>query len=149
MPLPRRAGERWTDEESTLLIELLRDGLPLVDIAARLRRGAEAVASHCQSLLPPGVRVRRAEDELVLRDELAADSDYDWRAGLRAEAAQRGSFYWEPSGDAILRAGWEQRVRLDELVTATGASEIEVAVRLVALGLACGCQKLCTHHATC
>jgi hypothetical protein len=138
VPLPRRAGERWTDTENAQLVDMLRDGLPLTEVAQRLQRGVDAVASHCQSLLPPGIRVRRAEAELLLREELADDPDYDWRAGLRAEAARRGAFYWEPAHDAILRKGWANQTPLIELVTATGASEIEVAQRLVALGLARG-----------
>jgi hypothetical protein len=67
---------------------------------------------------------------------VSADPDYDWRAGLRAEAARHGRFYWDPSLDEIVRIGWEQARPLTELVTATGASEVEVARRLLHLRLA-------------
>jgi hypothetical protein len=135
-PAARRAGEKWTESEYGQLLELLRNGLPLEDIAARLGRGVGAVASRCQRMLPPGHRVHRGEADLVLRTYLADDPDYDWRAGLCAEAAQRGRFYWDSSTDVVLRDGWGAIRPLSELVAATGASELDVAARLVELGLA-------------
>lgn len=134
--LPRRAGELWTDAEHEHLIDLLRAGLPLDDIAARLGRGASAVARHCALLLPPGVRLPREHVEPFLRHHVATDPDYDWRAGLRAAAARDGRFYWDPSVDEIVRTGWEQGRPLAELTAATGASEVEVAKRLLHLRLA-------------
>ena len=80
----RRVGEKWSEPEYGRLIESLRNGLPLEDIAERLRRDVDAVASRCQRLLPPGYRVRRREADLVLRTYLANDPVYDWRAGLRS-----------------------------------------------------------------
>lgn len=135
-PSPRRAKEKWSETEHSLLIELLRDGLPLDDLAVQLGRGVEAVASRCQKLLPPGERVPRADADLVLRHYLASEPDYDWHAGLRAEAARRGSFYWHAAADTVLRDGWGQDRPLADLVAETDASELEVAARLVELGLA-------------
>lgn len=132
----RRAKEKWSESEYEQLLDMLRDGLPLEDIADRLGRGVEALASRCQLLLPPGDRVRRADADLALRSYLAADPNYDWRAGLREDAAQRGRFYWDRAADTVLRDGWEQAQPLHQLVAATGASEPEVAVRLVELGVA-------------
>jgi transposase-like protein len=106
------------------------------EIAERLQRGVDAVASHCQGLLPPGVRVPRRDAELVLRAELEANPHYDWRAGLRAAAEERGTFYWDHKAEEVLRAGWRDRIPMAELVKTTKASEIEIARHLVALRLA-------------
>ena len=135
-PAPRRANEKWNESEYSRLVEMLRDGLPVEDIAAQLGRGVDAVASRCQLLLPPGGRARRGEADLVLRAYLAGDPDYDWRAGLREEANRRGRFYWDTAADTVLRDGWDRARPMAELVTATGASELEVAARLVELDLA-------------
>jgi hypothetical protein len=64
---PRQANEKWSESEYGQLIEMLRDGLPLEDIAAQLGRGVDAVAGRCQRLLRPGDRVSRSEADLVLR----------------------------------------------------------------------------------
>lgn len=135
-PTPRRVKEKWSEPEHGQLLEMLRDGLPLEDIAAQLGRGVDAVASRCQRLLPPGDRTPRAEADLVLRTYLAADPDYDWRAGLREEARRRGRFYWDAAADTVLRDGWKRARPVAELVTATGASELEIAARLVELEIA-------------
>ncbi|MGH7746289.1 MAG: hypothetical protein ACREQ5_16245, partial [Candidatus Dormibacteria bacterium] len=135
-PAPRRAMEKWSESEYGQLIEMLRDGLPLDDIASRLGRGVDAVASRCERLLPPDGRVPRGEADLVLRAYLAGNPDYDWRAGLRAESGRRGQFYWDCTADTVLRDGWERTRPLAELVAAAGASELEVAARLVELGIA-------------
>ncbi|MFD9965029.1 hypothetical protein [Amycolatopsis sp. NPDC058986] len=132
----RRAGEIWTEEDNQLLIEGLRTGLQLEEIAARLRRGTAAVGSHCRQLMPPGERRTAAAAEQWLRAQLADDPDFDWRAQLRAAAERTGSFYWDTAADDTVRSGWEQRRPLAELVAATGASELEVARRTLQLGLA-------------
>jgi ribosome-binding protein aMBF1 (putative translation factor) len=135
-PAPRRAKEKWSESEHDQLIVMLRDGLPLEDIAAQLGRGVDAVASRCQRLLPPNHRASRGKADLVLRAYLAGDPDYDWRAGLREEANRRGRFYWDSAADTFLRDGWERARPMAELLTATGASELEVAARLVELDIA-------------
>jgi hypothetical protein len=133
---PRRAGEIWTDGEHAQLVEWLRDGVALDEIADRLGRGISAVESRCHRLLPPDVQCRRSEADLLLRQFLAEDPDFDWRAGLRAAAEREGSFYWDPTLDALVRHGWDNQQPLAELVAATGASELEVARRCLHLGLA-------------
>lgn len=94
---------------------MLRDGVPLDDIATQLGCGVEAVATPCQKLLAPGQRARRADADLVLRHYLAKVPDYDWRAGLRAEAA------------AEVRAEFAEAVCRGELIAAVDSPE---AVRL-------------------
>lgn len=135
-PTPRRAYEIWSDPENAQLIKWIRDGLPLEDIADRLGRGVDAVARHCTQMLPPEVRVKRADAHLFLRTHLTADPGYDWRAALRVRAVDTGSFYWDQDLDEIVRTGWDQAKPMAELVTATGASEIEVARRVLQLQLA-------------
>ncbi len=135
-PVRRRAGERWSDADHQTLVEQLRAGLPVEDIATLLGRHVGGVADRCQRLLPAGERVRHASADVALRLHLAATPDYDWRQALRADAARRGSFYWDPAADAVLQRGWNQTPSLAELTAQTGASELEVATRLVQLGLA-------------
>lgn len=115
---------------------MLRDGLPLDDVADRLGRRADGVASRCRMMLPAGAGVRRADADLELRMHLAADPDYDWRAGLREEARRRGGIHWDLALDGILLQGWERARPLHDLVADTGAAELGVAARLVELGLA-------------
>ena len=131
----RRAWEIWSESDYERLVELVRAGLPVEDIAEQLGRGVIAVAGRCQLLLPPGVRVPRSRADLELRDYLA-DPDYDWRAGLREAARHQGRIYWDRTADNLVQAGWDQARPLHELVTATGAAEYEVARRLVELDLA-------------
>jgi transposase-like protein len=132
----RRAKEKWSDAEQARLVQLLRDGVPLEDVAEQLGRGHEAVSARCRTLLPPDQRVRRGEAEQVLRARLVAEPDFDWRAGLRADAARRGRIYWDPDSDHLLRDGWTNSRPLVELVAASGGSELEVAARLVELDVA-------------
>jgi hypothetical protein len=135
-PVGRRAGERWSDADHQILVDQLRAGLPLEDVAALLGRNVGGVLGRCHRLLPTGERVQPGSADVALRLHLAATPDYDWRAALRADAARRSAFYWDPAADAVLRRGWGETQRLVELTAQTGASEIEVATRLVQLGLA-------------
>lgn len=108
--VPRRSYEIWTDAENAQLVEWLRDGVTLEDISDRIGRGIGAVASHCTQLLPPQMRVNRADADLVLRTHLT-DPDYDWRAGVRSRARRRGRIYWEHASEEVVHAGWDQPAR--------------------------------------
>src|ERR1700757_3021353 len=53
-PPMRRAGEIWTDEEHRQLVEWLREGVALDQIAEWLGRGVAAVRARMRMLVTPG-----------------------------------------------------------------------------------------------
>ncbi|MCM6778443.1 hypothetical protein NDR87_33655 [Nocardia sp. CDC159] len=83
-------------------------------------------------LLPEAVRGEqkgnsRAAD--LLRSELEANPQYDWEKRLRDQACADGKRYWSEAMDDALAEGWVRGRSWRELVTATGATELEIARR--------------------
>ncbi|ASR39923.1 hypothetical protein BAY61_32075 (plasmid) [Prauserella marina] len=76
--------------------------------------------------------VPRAEADLVLREQLATDPDYDVEANLDTNTRRK----WNAERDETLIQGWDERRPLAELVTELFASEIDIAGRCIRLGLA-------------
>ncbi|MGW4528872.1 hypothetical protein [Amycolatopsis sp. NPDC004378] len=133
-PAPHRAGATWSAADSATLLDGLRDGIPLDDLAETLQRRISAVQARCKKMLPPELQatVLRADADVVLRDLLASDPDFDAEANLDRNTARR----WNPQRDEILTQGWKDRRPLAELVAAVSASETDIAGRLIRLGLA-------------
>lgn len=132
-----RAGEAWEDAEDVELVEQLKAGWSVEDIAADHSRTEQAIGGHCEKLLSPDIAPSRTRAPEVLR-ALLGEPGYDWRDGPRQRAARllRG-FYWEPAADTILRESWDQGRPFAELRARLGASEVEIARRLITLGLTC------------
>lgn len=116
------------------MLDGLRDGIPLDDLAETLQRRISAVQARCKKMLPPELQatVLRADADVVLRGLLASDPDFDAEANLDRNTARR----WNPQRDEILTQGWKDRRPLAELVAAVSASETDIAGRLIRLGLA-------------
>ncbi|WP_284741733.1 hypothetical protein [Amycolatopsis sp. RTGN1] len=133
-PAPQRAGATWSAQDSSTLLDGLRNGVPLDDLAETLQRRVSAVQARCKKMLPPELQttVLRADADVVLRGLLASDPDFDAEANLDHNTARR----WNPERDEILTQGWKDRRPLAELVDAVPASEIDIAGRLIRLGLA-------------
>src|SRR4051794_2401422 len=134
LPNLRRAGEPWSDDEDESLVQELRDGLALDDIAEIHGRTAGAIRSRASCMVPddkqhPTSRKARID---FLREQLAV-GDYDWRTPLRSRASRSA---WSPAEDDQLRRGWKTRTRLVELTETTRRSEVMVVRRLLQLGLA-------------
>ncbi|MEU7788828.1 hypothetical protein [Amycolatopsis sp. NPDC049159] len=130
-PAPQRAGSHWSARDSEILLDGLRTGIPLVDLAVSLQRRVSALQARCKALTPHlQTTVLRADADVVLRGLLAADPDFDVEANLDRTTSRRR----HPAREEILTLGWKDRRPLAELVTAA-ASETEIAGRLIQLGL--------------
>ncbi|MFI5591100.1 hypothetical protein ACIA5G_39035 [Amycolatopsis sp. NPDC051758] len=131
---PHRSGAAWSPQDSATLLDGLRNGVPLDDLAETLQRTTGAIQARCKKMLPPELQttVQRADADLKLRHLLATDPDFDAEANLDHNTART----WNPTRDEILTQGWRDRRPLAELVTAVSTSEIAIAGRLIRLGMA-------------
>lgn len=76
---PARSGQPWLDEDYEQLLELVREGHDVDDIANTIGRSHASVQSKVKALLPPEVRGAPSDRHLpALRAELTADRDYPW-----------------------------------------------------------------------
>lgn len=137
-----RSGGPWTPSEDDELVAGLRAGLTVEALAEAHGRTAGAVAGRLARMAPdpdddetvPKARARRIE---WLRERLAADPGYDWRAPLEAALGpwQRP---WTDAEDALVRDAWDHRRPLAGLAAALGVEEHFAVRRLLQLGLATG-----------
>ncbi|WP_410631196.1 hypothetical protein [Amycolatopsis sp. cmx-4-83] len=90
-PAPQRAGSHWSARDSEILLDGLRTGIPLVDLAVSLQRRVSALQARCKKMLPPHLQttVLRADADVVLRGLLAADPDFDVEANLDRTTSRR------------------------------------------------------------
>ncbi|MFI5614960.1 hypothetical protein [Amycolatopsis sp. NPDC051903] len=129
---PRRAGTMWSAEDTHCLIDGLHNGVPLDTLAAMLQRRESALQARCKQMLLPELQavVRRRDADVVVREQLATDPDFDAEANLDRNTGRR----WNLERDQILREGWEQHRPLGELVEVLLASEIDIAAGLCGSG---------------
>jgi hypothetical protein len=133
-PNLRRGGEPWSHDEDRALVQELRDGLTLEDIAEMHGRTMGAIRSRASCMVPddeqhPTSRKARIE---WLREQLA-DGDYDWQTPLHARTKP---YSWNVAEDDQLRNGWENGTPLVELADALRRSEPMLVRRLLQLQLA-------------
>ncbi|UUV32308.1 hypothetical protein NQK81_02315 [Amycolatopsis roodepoortensis] len=133
-PAPHRAGAAWSPQDTATLLDGLRNGVPVDDLAETLQRTTSAIQARCKNMLPPDIQttVLRAEADLVLRDRLATDPEFDPAANLDANLRRK----WNTERDEILIQGWGNSRPMAELVAAVDATEIDIAGRCIRLGLA-------------
>jgi hypothetical protein len=116
-----------------------------MELAAEFGRTDTAIRSRCHMLLPPQRRAERNSKLLaveLLGLELHNDPGYDWEQQLRDRAAAAGELYWSEAMDDSLLEGWQRGASWEELVTATGATEREMAQRLKRRGLVASQQEI-------
>ncbi|MGW4071399.1 hypothetical protein [Nocardia grenadensis] len=133
-----RAGQPWLTAECRRLVEQVRAGRSVMELAAEFGRTDGAIQARCHMLLPPERRAEANSKRLavqLLGIELHSDPDYDWERHLRAHATAAGRLYWSEAMDSALLEGWQRGASWDELVAATGAAEREVAQRLKRRGI--------------
>ncbi len=133
---PRRAYEWWTDELNTELVELLRTGMPIDELALRTGRSKTALRAQCHKMLPPHFGGRTRNQAVTDLSVLVADPSYDWREPLREFARRARSVYWDAEMNTALHYGWEAARPLEDLCGEFDASEIEVGRQLLRLGVA-------------
>jgi hypothetical protein len=134
LPNLRRAGGAWSDDEDEALVQELRDGLDLDDIAEIHGRTIGAIRSRVNCMVPDDEQHPTSGKARIdfLREQLAA-GDYDWRTPLHSRTRRLA---WSPAEDDQLRKGWETRTPLVELADAMRRSEPMLLRRLLQLGLA-------------
>ncbi|MQA10756.1 MAG: hypothetical protein GEU98_19825 [Pseudonocardiaceae bacterium] len=135
-----RAGERWTPGDYETLVEGLRDGLVLEDLAEKLGRSASATRTQLRRLVPRDVdaEIKPRDREAWLRERLAAGDGYDWLAVLREHSRAEGQHFFTGEDERLLLRAWDERTPLRELVGQLSASETHIARHLIVLGLAHG-----------
>ncbi len=106
----------WTPEEETRLVQELRDGLTIEDIATAHQRTPTAVLARTSRMAPEDLDLRtRAERTEWLREQLLTDPDYDWLAPLaatrrrqqqetRAKAPRNGAVWTTAEDEQVLAA---------------------------------------------
>ncbi|WP_280467127.1 hypothetical protein [Nocardia cyriacigeorgica] len=140
-----RAGKPWLTAECRHLVEQVRAGKSVMELAAQFGRTDTAIRARCHMLLPPERRAEANSKRLavqLLSIELQNDPGYDWEQHLRAHAAAAGKLYWSEAMDAALLEGWQQGASWDDLVAATGATEREITQRLKRRGLVASGQEI-------
>jgi hypothetical protein len=97
-----------------------------------------AVKLQLRQLIPPDLAAEKGERdrEHWLRDELAIDPGYNWRARLQENYAKEGRRYFDVHDEDVLAEGWHGRQPLAELCSRLDASDVDIAKHLVAMGLA-------------
>lgn len=140
-----RAGQPWLAAECRRLVEQVRVGKSVTELAAEFGRTDGAIRARCHMLLPPERRAEANSKRLavqLLGIELHNDPDYDWEEHLRAHAAAAHRLYWSEAMDSALLEGWQQRASWEELTAATGAEDREVAQRLKRRGVVASQQEI-------
>jgi|GEM_PF-3764626 len=141
---PRRAYEWWTDERNIELVELLRTGMPVEQIADHAGRSVLAIKGQCRKLIPLHVRATDTTAVDILRTLLTAP-DFDWRESLRERHRRARSVYWDSDMNARLRQAWAAALSLETISEEFAASEIEVARQLMRLDLAENMREVVDH----
>lgn len=88
-PPPPNNGKPWTDEQHELLVERVRSGDDLTELAHALGRTPGSVTMRMKRLLPPDNRDHPSDLVLTVLRELLADPDADWRANLLRSTTPR------------------------------------------------------------
>lgn len=133
---PQRHGDIWDVDDYEALCEALVALADDVAVAERLGREVPEVEAASRFLLPPTVLPRLPEGSRLsyLRGVLL-DPDYPWLENLQEN--HRGMLPpWPKGGDRSLTQFWDQGDALDFTAETLGATEMQVALRCIRLGLA-------------
>ena len=126
-----RAGTAWSDTENTQLVDGVRRGWPVRQLAAAHGRTDKAVTKQVESMIPAELGLRGGMAVGWLRARLDTDPAYDWREPLR----DRRVNYWSADEDEELRTAWEGGLDMPMVAERLGKPELVVHNRLVKLGL--------------
>lgn len=143
-----RQGARWSAYDYRVMVGGIMAGNGWDEIADDIGRSVKTVKGRASFLLTDGDKGRgKACDRL--REQFAADPDYDWETIARANHARAGLAYWDEASEQLLRDTWAASVparhwlrrnrasptAMTELVRRLPAPEFEICDHLVALGL--------------
>jgi hypothetical protein len=140
----RRSGTPWREDDVQELVDALRNGYPIDEIAHQLQRTEDAVIAMAARLVPPAneeIPARRRERVAWLREQLARHgSDYDWRSPWAAYHADQ---LQTRAGEQVLRKAWEQRSPdVDHLADQLGVTVRRLVREFIELGLGHGIEDV-------
>lgn len=98
---PLRHGQPWTEQDFADVMEAIRDGASLDQIAERIGRSASGLRIQLRRMLPAEERHLAADVVLLRIRRLNRDGDYDWLAAMAEQ----------PKSDWELRLEAEQHSR--------------------------------------
>lgn len=98
---PARRGEGWTDDDHERLVEAIRRGLDLGEVADRLQRSRGSIRSRARRLATGGASSVGPHAFEELRAEVLADPAYDWKARLHSASRERGADRGTTTGATI------------------------------------------------
>ncbi|WP_329792057.1 AAA family ATPase [Lentzea sp. DG1S-22] len=142
MSRPSRAGAAWSAQDTAVLVDGIRRGTPLNELARALQRTTGALQARCQALLPPRLRpASRADAAAVLREHLAADPAFDVAAGSPSRTSRRHRQDGRRTAAMPVRLSTEQRRMID----AVRAGRDVIVDATVGSGKTTAIQALCTE----
>lgn len=128
-----RVGVPWTEEETDRLIDGLREGLTVEEIADAVGRTATAIRSRIRLLVPQEAPSKSLERLAWLRVRLR-EGPYDWRPYFAARVPQP---LWSEGRREVLRQAWADGAPgLAQLSADLQFSEQVLVRELIRLGLA-------------
>jgi hypothetical protein len=74
-----RARVVWSDAENDRLVEGVRRGRSVEELAAELGRSVRAVTRQVEGMLPRRAQARGAEALAWLRERLLSEPNHEWR----------------------------------------------------------------------
>lgn len=98
---PARAGNGWTDDDHNHLVDVIREGLDLAEVADRLQRTRGSIRSRARRLAPVGALTAGRHGFDALRSALLSDPAYDWKARLSESRHERFSNAGSTGGATI------------------------------------------------
>lgn len=98
---PSRRGEGWTEDDHERLIDAIREGLDLGEVADRLQRSRGSIRSRARRLVPGGASAAGRHAFDALRTAVLADPAYEWTTHLQAASRERGTVLGSTSGATI------------------------------------------------
>lgn len=139
--ITRRGGTPWYPEDYLLLVQGLREQMPLDELARALGRSPAALRTRAVCL------IAHPDDELalgrrrnwlaLLTAEVLVDPRWDWESRARAWHAARARAYFDSALDDRLEEAWlNGRETLPAIARSVRAREHEIADRCVYIGLA-------------
>ena len=130
----RNVGTPWSDTENAALVQELRDGHDLDDIAEIHGRTLGAIQARINSMVPDEEDLPTSRQARIawLREQLTA-GEYDWQTPLQARTSK---YAWRAAEDDQLRKGWELATPLTELSGDLLRSEPMLVRRFIQLRIA-------------
>ncbi|HZX03867.1 hypothetical protein [Kribbella sp.] len=131
----RHRNADWTNAHNQQLVDGLRAGLTVDQLAADLDRTPGAIRSRAKLLVPPDAPRARGQYAIDVLRELLDDPDCPWESALAESLKDFGRRYWSAADTERLRSAWDAAVPLPELAEEFDVDEPQLIRQLMSLGL--------------